>query len=414
MLMRTLATLILGTILAANRLPAQAPARTVGVVSAADTASRTLTVKGDDGVEVKVKVTETARISQLAPGETSLQNAKPAELASIGAGDRVLARGPLNNGVIEANLVVLMSKTDLAKRQQQEQMAWNTKGVSGVVTAVDKSAAKLTVNSRGPEGVKPVVITFAPNANVKRYAEGSVKYADAKVSSIGDIEVGDQVRALGERSADGTAYTAEQVVSGAFRNIAATVSSIDAASGVIEVVDLDTKKKIQVKIGSEANLRRMPEMAARMMAMMINGGAAGMPGAAMPGSGMQGGMAMRPPQGQPAPGQAPAPAGATRPAGPGMQGGPGSGPGGGMRRPGGDMGQMIDRMPAFQLAELKKDEPLIISLSKTSDPAKAVAITVLAGVEPILATPANGSRAMALGTWNLDGGGGMMGGMGTP
>jgi hypothetical protein len=83
-----------------------------------------------------------------------------------------------------------------------------------------------------------------------------------------------------------------------------------------------------------------------------------------------------------------------------------------MRR--GDMGQMIERFPAFQFAELKKDEPLIISLSKTSDPAKAVAITVLAGVEPILATPANGSRAMMLGTWNLDGGGGMMGGMGAP
>jgi hypothetical protein len=86
-----------------------------------------------------------------------------------------------------------------------------------------------------------------------------------------------------------------------------------------------------------------------------------------------------------------------------------------MRRGGGDLGQMLERLPAFQLAELKKEEPLILSISKTSDPAKAIALTVIAGVEPILATPANGSRAMMLGTWNLDGGGGMMGGgMGTP
>jgi hypothetical protein len=86
-----------------------------------------------------------------------------------------------------------------------------------------------------------------------------------------------------------------------------------------------------------------------------------------------------------------------------------------MRRPNGDIGQMLERFPAFQLTDLKKDEPLILSVSKTADPAKAIAITVIAGVEPILATPANGSRAMMLGTWNLDGGGGMMGGgMGTP
>lgn len=95
-------------------------------------------------------------------------------------------------------------------------------------------------------------------------------------------------------------------------------------------------------------------------------------------------------------------------------GGPG-GPGGGMRRGGGDMmGMAIDRSPAITLADLKKDEPLILSVSRTKDPTKVVAITILAGVEPILATPANGSRASQLGTWNLDGGMGGGGGMGGP
>ncbi len=404
---------------------AQAPARVVGVVTAADPATRTLTVKADDGSSKQVKVIEAAKISQLAPGQTSLADAKPAELANIAAGDRVLARGPENDGVIEANLVVLMSKTDLAKRDQQEQMTWATKSISGVVTAVDKSANTATLNVRGNEGVKSVALSLAPNASVKRYAEGSTKYADAKSSSIAEIEVGDQVRALGERSADGASYTAQQVVTGAFRNLAVTVTSVDAANGSIEVIDLDTKKKLQVKVPAGTNLRRMPEMMARMMSMMMNGGGSGMPPGMMPPGGpggMGGGMGMRP-QGAPGAPAAGAPQGAPpqggmRPGGPGA--GPGGGPGGGMmgggmRRPNGDLGQMLDRLPALQLAELKKDEPLILAVSKTSDPAKAIAITVLAGVEPILATPANGSRAMMLGTWNLDGGGGMMGGgMGTP
>lgn len=406
---------------------AQAPARVVGVVTAADPAARTLTVKADDGSSKQVKVAEAAKISQLAPGQTSLADAKPAKLASVAAGDRVLARGPESNGVIEANLVVLMSKTDLAKRDQQEQMTWATKGIAGVVTAVDKSANAVTLNVRGPEGVKPVAVSLAPNASVKRYAEGSTKYADAKNSSLAEVEVGDQVRALGDRSADGASYTAKQVITGAFRNLAVTVISVDAASGTLEVVDLDTKKKLQVKVPEGTSLRRMPEMMARGMAMMMNG--TGNMGGMGQGGGM--GMGMRPqgapPQGAPSQGGPQgAPQGGMRPGAPGMAGGGMGGPGmggpgmaggmgGGMRRGGGDLSQMLERLPALQLSELKKDEPLILSVSKTSDPAKAIAITVLAGVEPILATPTNGSRAMMLGTWNLDGGGGMMGGgMGTP
>ena len=369
---------------------AQAPASkpVVGSVQAADAANRTLTIKADDGSETIVRVAATARVSQIPAGETSLQNAKPAELSAVGVGDRVIARGVVADGTLNATLVVLMSRTDIAKKQQQEQMLWATKGVSGMVTAVDKAANTVTINYRGAEGVKPMKITIAEKANVKRYSEGSVKFADATVSSIAEIDVNDQVRALGAKSDDGLAYKADHLVSGAFRNIAATVRSIDLANGVMEIIDLDTKKPLQVKVGKEASLKKLPVMAATMMAMSMNGGAAGGPPA---------GMSMRPQQGAGASG-----AGAP---GPGM---------GGMRRPaGGDMMSMaIDRSPAIQLSDLKKDDPLILSVSKTKEPNKVVAITILAGVEPILATPANGSRASQLGTWNLDGGAGMMGGGG--
>lgn len=379
---------------------AQAPASkpVVGTVQAADAASRTLTIKADDGSETNVRVAATARVSQIPAGETSLQNAKPAELSAVGVGDRVIARGVVADGTLNATLVVLMSKTDIAKKQQQEQMLWATKGVSGMVTAVDKAANTVTINYRGTEGVKPMKITIAEKANVKRYSEGSVKFADATVSSIAEIDVNDQVRALGAKSDDGLAYKADHLVSGAFRNIAATVRSIDLANGVMEVIDLDTKKPLQVKVGKEASLKKLPLMAATMMAMSMNGGAAGMGGGAA--GGPPAGMSMRPQQGSGASG-----AGAPGAGGPGM---------GGMRRPaGGDMMSMaIERSPAIQLSDLKKDDPLILSVSKTKEPNKVVAITILAGVEPILATPANGSRASQLGTWNLDGGAGMMGGGG--
>jgi hypothetical protein len=85
----------------------------------------------------------------------------------------------------------------------------------------------------------------------------------------------------------------------------------------------------------------------------------------------------------------------------------------GMRRdPASMMGMMVDRAPTIALTDLKPAEPLILSVSKSKEPTKVFAITLLAGVEPILATPASGTRAAQLGTWNLDGGAGMMGGGG--
>jgi hypothetical protein len=397
-------------------LLAQAPKPVVGTVVAADAATRTLSIKSDDGTETKVKVADTAKVSQIPPGETSLQNAKPAELSAVTAGDRVLARGPVADGTMNATLIVLMSKTDIAKKQQQEQMLWATKGVTGIVTAVDKDAKIITINSRGADGVKPIKVSLNEKASVKRYAEGSIKFADAINSSINDIEVNDQVRALGTKSEDGLAYTADQLVSGAFRNMAVTVKSVDVANGVIEVIDLDTKKPVSVKVGKDTNVKKLAEMAATMMAMSINGGFAGMggarPGGAPGAGGPPAGMGMRPQQGAGAPPAAGAAAPGGRPAG-GPPAGMGGGMPGGMRRPGGDMmGMAIDRSPAIQISELKKDDPLILSVSKTKEPNKVVAITILAGVEPILATPANGSRASQLGTWNLDGGAGMMGGGG--
>ena len=113
---------ILGILGASLWAQAPAPKPVVGTVFAADAAARTLSIKADDGSETKVKVAETARVSQVPPGETSLQKATPVELTVVGIGDRVIARGPIADGILNATLVVVMSKTDIAKKQQQEQM----------------------------------------------------------------------------------------------------------------------------------------------------------------------------------------------------------------------------------------------------------------------------------------------------
>ena len=67
------------------------------------------------------------------------------------------------------------------------------------------------------------------------------------------------------------------------------------------------------------------------------------------------------------------------------------------------MQQMLERWPAIKLEDLKPGDAIIVSSTEGADPGQVTAITLVAGVEPILtAAPAGSQRARMLGSWNLD------------
>ena len=369
---------------------AQQPARTnlVGAVQAIDGANGQITLHTDDGKTVKIVPHAGAKFLRLPPGEKSMANATPITASDIGPGDRVLARGELSDDKSElaATTLVIMTKADIAKKQQADQAEWQKRGVGGLVTAVDAKAGEVTINTRTVEGMKPLIIVASETTGVRRYAPDSVKFADAKPAMVAEIKVGDQVRALGAKSDDGTHYAAEELVSGSFRNVAATVTTIDPAANTMKVMDLSTKKPLLVHVNADSTMRKLPEMVARMIAMRTSGGGGGAAGA---------GGAQRAQGAQGAPS---APAGGPA----GGAGGPG-GPGGMRGGRGGDMQQMLERLPAIKLADLKPGDAIIVSSTEGVDPGHVTAITLIAGVEPILsAAPAGSQRAMMLGTWNMD------------
>jgi hypothetical protein len=88
-------------------------------------------------------------------------------------------------------------------------------------------------------------------------------------------------------------------------------------------------------------------------------------------------------------------------------GGAGAGGAGGGRRAGGgggDLAQMLPRMPTGTLAELKNGDAVMIVASEPTPGSTAVtAITVLSGIEPILTANPNGGMSLSMG---LGGGGG--------
>lgn len=414
-------------------LQAQAPAasssavRPVGVVSAVDAAAKRITLKTDAGPEMQVVLQDNTSFLRVPPGEKDLKKAEKIALSDISTGDRILARGKVSDDQkeIPATSVIVMTKADLAKKHEADQAEWARRGVSGTVTAVNPDAKELTISARTPSGTHPLTITLAPNATLRRYAPGSIKFSDAKPGPFTDIKVGDSVRALGDRSGDDTKLVAEELLSGHFRNIAGTVIAIDPKENVIRLNDLDTKKPVAVRIGPEANLKRLPPMMAQMLASRANGGAGGPGGAGAPGGGPAGAAGarpegMRPGSGAPGGGPGGAPAAEGGPAGrpAGGSGGPGGmGPGRGpMGRGGFDFQQMLERLPNVTLAELKPGDALILASTVGVDPTQLTAFTLLAGVEPILTAAPQGGRQAMMGSWNLDlsGGMGMAGGMGAP
>jgi Cu/Ag efflux protein CusF len=366
---------------------AQQPARTnvVGAVQAIDPANGQITLHTDDGKTVKIVPHTGAKFLRLPPGEKSMANATPITANEIGPGDRVLARGELSDDKtsMAASTLVVMTKADIAKKQQADQAEWRKRGVGGLVTAVDAKSGEVTINTRTAEGLKPLTIVADAKTVVSRYAPDSVKFADAKPGTLAAIKPGDQVRALGAKSEDGTRYEAEELVSGSFRNVAATVSTIDLAANSMKVMDLTTKKPLLVHVNADSTLRKLPEMVAKMIAMRAAGGA-GAQGTTGAAPGGQGATST----------QTSAPAG-----GPGGPGGPGGMRGG----RGGDMQQMLEHMPAIKLEDLKPGDAIIVSSTEGADPGQVTAITLVAGVEAILsAAPGGSQRARMLGSWNLD------------
>ncbi len=350
----------------------------IGEVTSIDSANKQIKLKGDDGAAYTVTFSDSTSFLRIPPGEKDIKKAAKIAFSDLAVGDRALARGPLEDSTktVPARTLVIMTKADLAQKQQHDRAEWQTRGVTGVVSALNAANKEITITTRGREP-KTIVID-ASAADLRRYSADSVKFTDAKPSAFADLQPGDTVRALGAKNEDGTHLKAEEVVSGAFETIAATVESVDPASGEVRVTNLQTKKPVVVHTNASSLLRRLDPTMAAMLARRLR------PDAASTG----------------APGAPPPPAGGT----PG-QGGPGGFRGGGGPG-GGDLQQILERMPALSLSELKKGDAVIVSSSKGPNDSTVTAFAFVAGVEPFLAAAPRTAGQVNLGSWNLDVGGG--------
>ncbi len=344
-------------------------ARILGTVTSMANGTVTVHLEGQSAGDVAVTLTPQSRLLRTSPGATSLKDAVPMEASDLAVGDRVLIRPTANSDSAHptAGILVAMKQGDIAQAHQQEASDWQHRSLSGIVQVTDVSAG--TVTLRPQAGAPPFVVHTTPATTVRHYAPDSTSFADAKKASFADIHPGDQLRARGEKDATGTQITAEEIVVGSFQNIAGTVLSTDPAGNTISVTDLATKRPVTLHLESSTQLRKLPpEMAARL-ARRQAAGAGG--------------------QGESAASTAAA-ANAT----------------GGPERPRGpaDPAALLQRAPSITLADLNKGDAVMIVASGPGSP-QHTAITLVAGVEPLLQASPEASAGLFSASWNLGGGG---------
>lgn len=326
--------------------------------------------------DIDVVISGKTAFKKVKPDNPKITEAADSSVSEIGVGDKLLVTGAVaaDKKSVPAKTVYLMTKSAIAEKQTKESEQWQTRGISGRVTNLNFQKNEVTVAVRNMTGETNVVVTPKANGKFMRYAPNSIKYSEAKASNIKEIFVGDNIRALGDKSADGAAFQAEEIISGAFQTVGGKVKSIDAAKNEIVIEDIKTKKDVTIAVGENSTLKKFPaEMAQRMaqfQAMQASGGGTG---------------GFRPPQGSTPPNNSPNNP-ANPPSGDGQQPRP-TGMGGGRGMRGGDINEMFERLPIITVADLKAGDMIAVSSTKTGNPSKVTAIRLLAGVEPFLTAP---------------------------
>lgn len=352
----------------------------MGAVASLDAATGQVTIKTDAGTTFTVSTSDQTVYYRIAPGEKSLTNAAKIARTDINVGDRVLVRpsGAAAEGQpVQARQLIVISKEALAARDERTREDARRRGIFGRITAVNPETKEITIAARSRDAMDTVIINAAAsNVRILRYAPDSTRREDAQPASLADLHVGDQLRAIGDRSSDGTHFTPEEIVAGAFTRAFGTIVSTDAAKNEVTVKDDQSGKTYTITVGQRSVLHRLPEdfearlaklreeAQQRRAANAANGGtAAGATPNAQTGEGRN----------ERTDGNQESANGGRRR---GQRGGGGFGGGFG----GGGFQRLFEGMPPVTVADLKKGDMVMVQgTPSVSDPARITAINLTTG-----------------------------------
>ena len=263
--LKVTALILLFAFIAQGATHAQTPTtntqnRVLGEVLKIDPNTKQLILKTAEGAQVTVECDDKTVYRRVPPGEKTLDKATPINLTDISVGDRVIARGGTSTGTsaLSARSLIVIDREDIAQKKQRDRAEWANRGIEGVVTALKPDTNEITLLSQSSEGPKSLTVATT-GSHVLRYAPDSIRYSDARPSSIGEMKVGDRLRALVNK--DGTRLVAEEIIFGSIRTVGGFVTAIDAGRGEIKINDIPSKQPLTIIVNSDSMLRRLsPEV----------------------------------------------------------------------------------------------------------------------------------------------------------
>jgi hypothetical protein len=225
-----------------------------GTVTSFNKETKSLDVKPENGAPVPIKLLPNTIVQRIAPGATTLANAATITVSDIAVGDRVLVTLAANGS--DVLRVIVMSASDIAKRDEADRQDWIKRGISGVVSA--KNGDQILLKIRTPRGDVQQTIAASAKTIFRRYSPDSVKFADAKPSTLDEVSTGDQIRARGEKSPDGMRVEAEEVIFGTFLTKAGSVTGVDPAMREVTIKELGSNKTFIIKVTADSSIKQLP------------------------------------------------------------------------------------------------------------------------------------------------------------
>src|SRR5262245_22138585 len=135
---------MLGLLFVALGATQTVPKFILGAVAGFKAEAAEIQIKPEQGDVVSVKLRGDTQVRRVAPGETDLSKAQPIQITDVASGDRVLVN--LMPDAFEARRIVVMSSSDIAKRNEADRMDWTRRGVMGIVTS--KKPREITLKMR--------------------------------------------------------------------------------------------------------------------------------------------------------------------------------------------------------------------------------------------------------------------------
>ena len=334
----------------------------IGTVTAIDTANGKIIVKTDAGNSVTFSTNDRTTVRRLPPGQTSIANAEKITLADIKVSDRVLVPGGVADVQTAARQVIVMASEAIAAKRDQDKSEWQTRGINGRITALNQEKKEITVQARGGSGAEIITVKAPGNAKILRYAPDSLRSTDAKAGAFTDFRVGDQIRILGSRSADGKTVTAEEIVSGTVARAFGTITDINTKANEITIKNSQTGQTFTVVLGKNSVVKRLPAEVAQNLAQRRERRQQRRQTQAESTGAQTENQGQRRRERRNGENRERRPADANN-----------------AQRPRGGLQQMLEAQPAITIADLKKGDALMVTGTQGADASRLTAVNIISG-----------------------------------